>query len=196
MMLFAIALGQGTQILVGYKVGAADYNGAYHRLLKSLKWSLVMTIVVVIPMVLFREALLDIFTDNREIINLGAKLLLLGIILEPGRTLNIVIIAALRAAGDAIFPVKMAIVSMWGIAVPPAYFLGITMGYGLVGIWIAFPMNGSEASPCTSDGKAEFGNANHSLNIKLKQYKKAGNHLRVVSLFSGNNYYSVYAPCI
>ncbi|CEG25788.1 MATE family efflux transporter [Bacillus sp. B-jedd] len=138
MMLFAIALGQGTQILVGYKVGAGDYDGAYHRLLKSVKLSLIMTIIVVIPLVLFRENLLDIFTDNQEIISVGAKLLLLGIILEPGRTLNIVIIAALRAAGDANFPVKMAFVSMWGIGVPLGYFLGITMGYGLVGIWIAF----------------------------------------------------------
>ncbi|WP_053365201.1 MATE family efflux transporter [Bacillus sp. FJAT-27245] len=138
MMLFAIALGQGTQILVGYRVGAGDYNGAYHRLLKSLKWSLVMTIAVVIPMVIFRESLLGIFTDNNKIITEGAKLLLLGLILEPGRTFNIVIIAALRAAGDANFPVKMAFVSMWGIGVPVAYLLGITMGMGLVGIWIAF----------------------------------------------------------
>ncbi|RDU36001.1 MATE family efflux transporter [Neobacillus piezotolerans] len=138
MMLFAIALGAGTQILVGYRVGAGDYDGAYHRLLKSLKWSLLMTVAVVIPMVLFRESLLDIFTDNHDIITEGAKLLLLGIILEPGRTFNIVIIAALRAAGDANFPVKMAFVSMWGIGVPVAYLLGITMEMGLVGIWIAF----------------------------------------------------------
>ena len=42
-----------------------------------------------------------------------------------------------RATGDARFPLYMALLSMWGIAVPLAYFLGIMQGYGLVGIWLA-----------------------------------------------------------
>ncbi|MDI5788701.1 MATE family efflux transporter [Bacillus licheniformis] len=43
------------------------------------------------------------------------------IILEPGRSFNVVIINSLRAAGDAKYPVYMAIVSMWGIGLPIAY---------------------------------------------------------------------------
>jgi Na+-driven multidrug efflux pump len=31
----------------------------------------------------------------------------------------------------------MAIISMWGIKVPLAYFLGIHQGYGVLGVWIA-----------------------------------------------------------
>ncbi|WP_043930813.1 MATE family efflux transporter [Bacillus sp. EB01] len=138
MMLFGMSLGQGTQILIGYKVGAGDFDGAYRRLLKSLRLSLMLTIVSVIPIVLIREPLLGIFTDNNAIIQEGAKLLLLCLILEPGRTFNMVIISALRAAGDVNFPVKMAFLSMWAISVPLGYFLGITMGLGLSGIWIAF----------------------------------------------------------
>ncbi|OCA83238.1 MATE family efflux transporter [Bacillus sp. FJAT-27225] len=138
MMLFGMSLGQGTQILIGYKVGAGDFEGAYERLLKSLRLSLMLTILSVIPIVLVRESLLSIFTANQEIIKEGAKLLLLCLILEPGRTFNMVIISALRAAGDVNFPVKMAVLSMWIISVPLGYFLGITLGFGLTGIWIAF----------------------------------------------------------
>ncbi|CAM5552206.1 hypothetical protein BSAF29S_05310 [Bacillus safensis subsp. safensis] len=60
------------------------------------------------------------------------------IILEPGRSFNMVIINSLRAAGDAKFPVYMAIISMWGIGLPIAYLLGIQFEMGLIGVWISF----------------------------------------------------------
>ncbi|WP_404330931.1 MATE family efflux transporter [Mesobacillus maritimus] len=138
MMLFGIAIGQGTQILIGYKVGAREFDKAYLQLLKSLKLSIIITMAITVVIVAIREPILGVFTDNKEIIKEGSKVLLLCLILEPGRTFNIVVISSLRAAGDAVFPVKMALVSMWGISVPLAYFLGITMGFGLSGIWMAF----------------------------------------------------------
>ncbi|MBS8266192.1 MATE family efflux transporter [Mesobacillus boroniphilus] len=138
MMLFGIAIGQGTQILIGYKVGAREFDKAYHQLLKSLKLSIIITMAITVVIVSIREPILGIFTDNKDIIREGSKVLLLCLILEPGRTFNIVVISSLRAAGDAVFPVKMALVSMWGISVPLAYILGIKMGFGLSGIWMAF----------------------------------------------------------
>ncbi|NKE08248.1 MATE family efflux transporter [Mesobacillus selenatarsenatis] len=138
MMLFGIAIGQGTQILIGYKVGAREFDKAYHQLLKSLKLSIIITMAITVIIVSIREPILGVFTTNKEIIREGSKVLLLCLILEPGRTFNIVVISSLRAAGDAVFPVKMAFVSMWGISVPLAYILGIKMGFGLSGVWIAF----------------------------------------------------------
>jgi putative MATE family efflux protein len=138
MMLFGIAIGQGTQILIGYKVGAREFDKAYLQLLKSLKLSIIITMAITVVIVAIREPILGVFTDNKEIIMEGSKVLLLCLILEPGRTFNIVVISSLRAAGDAVFPVKMALVSMWGLSVPLAYILGIKMGLGLTGIWMAF----------------------------------------------------------
>jgi Na+-driven multidrug efflux pump len=87
---------------------------------------------------LFAKPLLSIFTDNPEILKEGTKLLYLTLLLEPGRSFNLVIISSLRAAGDVKFPIMMGIISMWGVSVPLAYLLGIVYGLGLVGIWIAF----------------------------------------------------------
>lgn len=86
----------------------------------------------------FAEPLLSLFTDDRSMINLGRKLLLLTIILEPGRSFNLVIVSSLRAAGDVQFPVYMGILSMWGVGVTVAYVFGIALGFGLVGIWLSF----------------------------------------------------------
>jgi putative MATE family efflux protein len=137
-LVFGLAMGQGTQILIGYKAGARDFEGAYRQLMKSLRYSLIMTVGIAILIALFREPLLGFFTKNQEIISLGSILLLLCIILEPGRTFNLVVINSLRATGDANISLLMAFISNWGICVPLAYYLGIHLGFGLLGIWIAF----------------------------------------------------------
>jgi putative MATE family efflux protein len=137
-LLFGLAMGQGTQILIGHKVGAGDFDGAYRQLLRSQKYSFLITIVIAILINFISKPLLGIFTNDKEIISLGSTLLLLCIILEPGRTFNLVVNSSLRAAGDAAISLKIGVLSMWGICVPLAYFLGIHLGYGLIGIWIAF----------------------------------------------------------
>lgn len=137
-LVFGLAMGQGTQILIGYKAGARDFNGAYHQLLKSLRYSLIMTVAIAIAVAFFREQLLSFFTKDQEIVSMGSTLLLLCLILEPGRTFNLVVINSLRATGDANISLIMGVISMWGISVPLAYFLGIHLGFGLPGIWIAF----------------------------------------------------------
>jgi putative MATE family efflux protein len=135
---FGIAIAQGTQILIGHLVGAKKFEEAYSRCLKSLKMAIGISIIMAIIATIFSENLLSIFTSNQEIIQLGSFLILLTIILEPGRSFNLVVISSLRAAGDVKYPVVIGIFSMWGVAVGLSYLLGIHFGLGLVGVWIAF----------------------------------------------------------
>ncbi|MCM3662975.1 MATE family efflux transporter [Mesobacillus subterraneus] len=136
--LFSIAISQGTQIIIGHMVGAKEIDNAYKRALKSLKLAIIISIAAAAFVSFFAKDLLGIFTDNLSIIELGSTLILLTIILEPGRSFNLVLISSLRAAGDVKFPVYMGILSMWGVSVTLSYFLGIYLELGLVGIWIAF----------------------------------------------------------
>ncbi|MFK7693975.1 MATE family efflux transporter [Paenibacillus sp. HJGM_3] len=140
-MAISTAIGMGTEILVGHMVGAGEYKAAYHRLLRSLRISIALTAGIVGIAAIFRSHLMDGFTDDTEIITMGAGILLLSILLEPGRVFNIVIINSLRAAGDARFPVMMGVFSMWGVCVPLAYYLGVHLDYGLLGVWIAFTVD-------------------------------------------------------
>lgn len=137
-MLFGLAMGQGTQILIGHMVDAGNFEGAYRQLLKSLKSSVYITMALAIVITIFSKSLLGIFTEDTEIIYMGSTLLMLCLVLEPGRTFNLVVISSLRATGDATISVKAGVISMWGIGVPLAYLLGIKLGFGLPGIWIDF----------------------------------------------------------
>lgn len=136
--LFSLSVALGNQIIIGHKVGAREHESAYHRCMKSLKQALLLTFAASAVIAVFSEELLGIFTENTEIIKVASILILLALILEPGRAINLVVISSLKAAGDVQFPVILGILSMWGVSVTLAYLLGIHFGMGLAGIWIAF----------------------------------------------------------
>jgi putative MATE family efflux protein len=135
--LFAMAIGIGTAIIVGRLVGGGHNLETYNRVWKSVRWASVITVLMVVLVILLREPLMRLFTDDPEIIQLGANVLLLSFLLETGRTINIVIINSLRAAGDAKYPVLIGVFSMVAMSLPLGYFLIFHLELGLVGIWLA-----------------------------------------------------------
>lgn len=132
-----MAIAQGNQIVVGYLVGAGKENRAEALTKKSLKQSMAITVFFSLLIALMGSRLLKLFTDNPEIIALGATLLYIDVFVEMGRVLNLVLIFAVKAAGDVFYPVKIGIVSMWLVSTLLAYLLGIGLGWGLIGIWVA-----------------------------------------------------------
>ncbi len=139
--LFAIAIGMGTAIIIGRLVGANEKEEAYSRLWTSLKYALMITLTMVFLVMIFRNQLIELFTDNPEVIKIASAVLLLSIFLETGRTMNIVIINSLRAAGDARFPVIIGVFSMVLMSLPLGYFLVFKLNLGLPGIWIAIAVD-------------------------------------------------------
>jgi len=135
--LFAIAIGMGTAIIVGRLVGANQKEEAYLRVRTSVKSALVFTLVMVLIVVVFRNQLIGMFTDDTEVLKIATTVLLLSILLETGRTMNIVIINSLRAAGDAKFPVLIGAFSMVIMSLPLGYLFVFHLNMGLPGIWLA-----------------------------------------------------------
>lgn len=134
---FSFALALANEILIGYHVGAGEFDAAYKQVLCTLKTGVPIIGVALMPIAMFGPEILSIFTDDSEIISTGAQLMLIAIILEPGRLLSMVMVCALRAAGDVRFPLKIGLVVMWFIWVPLSWLFGITFEWGLDGIWLA-----------------------------------------------------------
>jgi len=134
---FSLSLGLGTEIVVGRLIGSGDFEAAYRQLLRSLKLCLVLCAGGVAIIATIAPFLMGLFTHDPVIIKGGTLLLRISVILELGRVFNIVVINSLRATGDARFPVQAGAVCMWLLWVPNSWFLGVHLGWGLAGIWIA-----------------------------------------------------------
>jgi putative MATE family efflux protein len=137
-LVFGLAVGFASEILVGHLVGARQLHAAHALVRKSVRWGLLVSTGVALLAALTAPWLLKLFTNDPRIIREATLLLWITVLLEPGRTFNLVVINALRATGDARFPVVAGAASMVFVMAGGAWLLGDVMGLGLVGIWIAY----------------------------------------------------------
>lgn len=139
--LFSMALGQGTSITVGWEVGKKNAQSAKGLGLFSTNCSFIIAMAAVGILCLVRRQIFGLFTTNEEILALASTVILSDFILEAGRSRNLVLVNALRAAGDVRFPLYIGLVSMWLFSVGFSWILGIKLGWGLMGIWIALGLD-------------------------------------------------------
>lgn len=139
--LFSMALGQGTSITVGWEVGRKNPKEARNLGLFSTNCSFLIAMAAVGILCLLRRPVFGIFTSDPEILGIVYTVILSDFILEAGRSRNLVLVNALRAAGDVRFPLYIGLVSMWLFSVGFSWLLGIYLGWGLLGIWIALGLD-------------------------------------------------------
>jgi Na+-driven multidrug efflux pump len=134
---YSIAIAQATQVITGYLMGKCDYDSIKKRVYSSAVISICVSVTLTVLMYFNSDFMFGIFTDNAEILALGKKILLVEILLEIGRSVNITMVKCLVATGDVNFPVSISVFSAWLVAVGGGYLLGIVLDMGLVGIWLA-----------------------------------------------------------
>ena len=134
---FSVALGQAAQIQTGYYVGKQWFDEITVRVQKYCLVGFIVSLAIVLTFYWQRFTIVGWLSENPEVIELTALLLLGSIALETGRVFNLVIISALKGAGDVAFPVRVGLFSMWGIGVLLAWFFGLHLGYGVLAAWLA-----------------------------------------------------------
>lgn len=134
---YSMAIAQATQILVGYLYGKGDHRSISVRVRNSCLISLAVSISITVLLLFNSDFVVGLFTSEREILDLCHKVLMVEIVLEIGRSINITMVKCLVATGDVNVPVIFCMFSAWVVAVGLSYVFGIRMQYGLVGIWCA-----------------------------------------------------------
>ena len=139
--LFCVSITQGGDILVGHLVGQRHHQAAYVLGNYFFRWSMIITLTGSALLAVFGHGILSAFTSNEEIIAMGVWIFVVDWFLEIGRTSNIFATSTLRATGDALYPLLIAIIFNWTVAVGLGYVVGIPLGFGLIGMWIAFALD-------------------------------------------------------
>lgn len=131
-----LALGLAVEIVVAHHVGAGERAQAHAVVRRAVMWGLPLAVVAAGAMALAAPWALGLFTHNEAIARTASLLLLWQVLVEPGRTLNLVFVNALRAAGDVRYPVAAGAASMVLVLAGGAWVLGGMLG--VVGVWLAY----------------------------------------------------------
>lgn len=129
------SIAMAVQIQVAHLYGGKRTKEAYRSAYRALVIGLILVTINALIIYAFGQHFLRIFTADSHIIALGASLLILNLLLQPGKMLNMALGNCLNAVGDTRYTMTIAIISMWLIATGMSYILGIHLGFGLVGIY-------------------------------------------------------------
>ena len=131
------ALGMATQIISGHMIGAGKREEALAFVKKNWRYIAGSNIVCCVLFWIFSRSLIGLFTDSEEIIGIARTLFFIDIITNQGRALNHTFNFSLRSAGYIFRPMIFAVISIWLVQVFGGYTLSVSLGFGIVGIWIA-----------------------------------------------------------
>ncbi|MBQ4900833.1 MATE family efflux transporter [Paenibacillus sp. Marseille-P2973] len=133
--LLGFSLALAAQIQIAHLYGAGKTKEAYHAVFKVLKVGLPLVIVNAFILVLFGRNVLGLFTKDVDILNLCTSLLLLNLLLQPGKMVNMAIGNSLNAVGDTRYTMKISLIFMWLIATGCSYLFGVSLGIGIIAIY-------------------------------------------------------------
>ena len=135
--LWSVSMSQAAQYLVSHEIGKKNYGQAFSALRSCLGTAVLAGGSLVLLIALTSPLYLPIFSSDAEVLRNAGLLLWIAVIVEFGRTSNIVVGASLKAVGDAGYPAKIGIIFMLGLSVPLAALLGLTLKLGIAGVGIA-----------------------------------------------------------
>lgn len=140
-LLFQIG-GSALSIAVVTVVGQCIGNGSIPDARKFIKSFIglstaffILVAAIIIPLFPF---IVGLFSPPAEIVpDIFALTLLIAITQPIFWSISFILPSALRAAGDSNFTSLTSLLSMWVLRVILGYVLGITLGLGIMGVWIA-----------------------------------------------------------
>ncbi|MCE5235162.1 MAG: MATE family efflux transporter [Eubacteriales bacterium] len=135
---FAVSDGFGVAAtsLVGQALGAkrSDLARVYGTI--AQRCSMVFGLVLCGLFLLLRSQLIMLFTDEQEIIRMGAQIMLIIAATSLAQTSQVVISGCLRGAGDTRFVAISSLLSVGAIRPGLSWLLCYPLGFGLIGAWL------------------------------------------------------------
>lgn len=137
----AAGFGVAATTFIGQALGAKNCERGKAYLKETLKGTLWVTAFCSSILVFFPTLLMRMLTPNIEIINLGAKYLIIMGLVQIPQNVSGVLNGALRGAGFTRVPMYVAAAGLWGIRVPLTLILTYIYHFSIITIWIVMGMD-------------------------------------------------------
>ncbi|MEN6455659.1 MAG: MATE family efflux transporter [Prolixibacteraceae bacterium] len=138
-MMPAWGLSNAAATLVGQNLGAGNPERAESAVWKTGSYNMIFLVAVAFVYFFFNRQLMGIFSDDHEVIAIGAEWLRLLSFSFFVYGWWMVSVQAFNGAGDTKTPTKINLVFFWMIQIPLSYLLAIKLGWEHSGVfWAVF----------------------------------------------------------
>ena len=138
-MVPAMAFSQALSTFTGQNIGAGKTDRIKGGLIATVKMSGIVTIVTTLIIVFGGHLLMDLFTNDMEVIRIGDEYLTIVSSFYLLFSLMFIYTGVMRGAGDTMIPMFFSLFSLWIIRIPLAWYLSQKMGE--TGIWWSMPIS-------------------------------------------------------
>lgn len=128
--------GIASMALVGKNIGADNPQHAMATGHSAARVAFVASFVVALILVVSHPIWLPIFTNDRQVIQLGASVMTIFALIQIPKAVNAVFTGNLRGGADLAWLMWLAMLSVVLFEVFGAYTLSLMLGLGLAGLWV------------------------------------------------------------
>lgn len=132
-----VGIGSATAVRVGLALGAGGPTAgaaARHRGLVGIGLGAAVMVASSLTFLLLPRQLASVFTDQRDVVDIAAPLLLIAAFFQLSDGIQAVAAGALRGAGDTRSTMWTNLIGHYALALPLALLLGFG-GLGVSGVW-------------------------------------------------------------
>jgi len=141
-MMFALSpvlgVSQGFLPVAGFNIGAKKNDRVKETIKKSIYFGSILGTLVFIGIVIFKEQIIWIFTNDATLLEKTPDAMLVVFLVTPIVTMQLIGSAYFQAAGKAMPALLLTLLKQGIFLIPLAYFLPIY--YGIDGVWWSFPI--------------------------------------------------------
>lgn len=138
---FSFMIGQAFAVsattMVGQKLGEGKPDESSKFGVYSTALAIIVSIVVGIAFCIFPRQIMSLFSNDIEVVNLGAPIILVLGVVQPIQAIQFTLTGALRGAGDTLFAAIVSMVTIVGVRLIASYFFMFVLDWNLMGAWIA-----------------------------------------------------------
>ncbi len=131
------AIGTAAAALAGQFLGAGNIAMAKRAVVVCTLLAVALMGSLGVVYMVFGSELTELISLQSKHVNLVPQLLFICGTTQVFFAISMVVRQALRGAGDTVWTLIITTVSCYGVRLPAAWFLGMVMDLGLVGVWIA-----------------------------------------------------------
>lgn len=138
-----IGFAMAATTLVGQSLGARKPEQAERATWRATFSALTWMSTIGFLAALFARWILRLFSDDPEIIRIGAEALRVIALSQPPQAFAQVLAGALRGAGDTRYPMWLTMAGIWLVRLPLAYLFGPVLGLSLAMIYVSNVIDGT-----------------------------------------------------